>query len=94
VDSDSGQVVTSQPGASMIDDMGFGGMQKDIFFAGTEFLDVFRERDSSHVEHIGHVPTAFRAKTGLFVPELNRFYLGVPHHGAKNAELRIYEVQP
>ncbi len=94
VDSDSGQIVTSQPGASMIDDMGFGGTQKDIFFAGTEFLDVFQERDPSHVEHIGHVPTAFRAKTGLFVPELNRFYLGVPHHGVKNAELRIYEVQP
>jgi DNA-binding beta-propeller fold protein YncE len=94
VDSDSGQIVTSQPAASMIDDMGFGGTHKDIFFAGTEFLDVFQEHDPSHVEHIGHVPTAFRAKTGLFVPELNRFYLGVPHHGAKNAELRIYEVQP
>jgi hypothetical protein len=94
VDSDSGQVVTSQAAASMIDDMGFGGTDKDIFFAGTEFLDVFQEHDPSHVEHIGHVPTAFRAKTGLFVPELNRFYLGVPHHGAKSAELRIYEVQP
>jgi DNA-binding beta-propeller fold protein YncE len=94
VDSDSGQVVNSQAGSSMIDDMGFDAAHKNIFFAGTEFLDVYQERDPSNVEHIGHVPTAFRAKTGVFVPDLNRYYLGVPHHGAKSAELRIYEVQP
>jgi WD40 repeat protein len=93
LDSDSGQVVMSQPAASMIDDMGFGGAHKDIFFAGTEFLDVFQERDSNHVELIGHIPTSFRAKTGLFVPELNRFYLGVPLHEAHSAELRIYQVE-
>jgi DNA-binding beta-propeller fold protein YncE len=94
LDSDSGRVITSQPAASMIDDMGFDDTHKEIFFAGTEFLDVFQERDSNHVERVGHIPTAFRAKTGLFVPELNRFYLGVPYHNGKSAELRIYEVQP
>ncbi len=94
VDSDSGKVVANQPGASMIDDMGFDAAHKLIFFAGTEFLDVFRERDADHVEQIGHVATGFRAKTGLFVPELNRYYLGVPHHETKSAELRIYQVEP
>jgi sugar lactone lactonase YvrE len=94
VDSNSGQVVTSQPAASMIDDMGFDGADKHIFFAGTEFLDVFQERDASHVELIEHIPTGFRAKTGIFVPELSRYYLGVPHHETKIAELRIYEVKP
>jgi DNA-binding beta-propeller fold protein YncE len=94
VDSDSGKIVSSQAGSSMIDDMGFDGAHNKIFCAGTEFLDVYQETDPGHVEHIGHVPTAFRAKTGVFVPDLNRFYLGVPHHGAKSAELRIYEVQP
>jgi WD40 repeat protein len=94
MDSNSGKVVTTQPAASMIDDMGFDVAHKLIFFAGTEFLDVFQERDANHFELIGHVPTAFRAKTGIFVPELNRYYLGVPHHETKTAELRIYEVAP
>lgn len=94
VDSNSGQVVANEPGASMIDDMGFDAAHKLIFFAGTETLDVFRERDADHVELVGHVATAFRAKTGLYVPELNRYYLGVPHHESKSAELRIYDVQP
>jgi WD40 repeat protein len=94
VDSNSGQVVANQPGASMIDDMGFDSSHKLIFFAATECLDVFQERDADHVERIGHVPTAFRAKTGIYVPELNRYYLGVPHHETKSAELRIYDVTP
>jgi WD40 repeat protein len=94
VDSNSGQVVANETGASMIDDMGFDAAHKLIFFAGTETLDVFRERDADHVELVGHVATAFRAKTGLYVPELNRYYLGVPHHESKSAELRIYDVQP
>lgn len=94
VNSDSGQIVSSQAGGSMIDDMSFDPVRKIIFFAGTEFLDVYHESDPSHVEHTGHVPTAFRAKTGLFVQELSRFYLGVPHHEGNSAELRIYQVQP
>jgi hypothetical protein len=28
------------------------------------------------------------------VPEWNRYYLGVPHHAGKDAEVRVYEVQP
>jgi DNA-binding beta-propeller fold protein YncE len=94
IDSNSGQVVANQPGAAMIDDMGFDSAHKLVFFAATEFLDVYQERDPDHVEQIAHVPTAFRAKTGIFVPELNRYYLGVPHHETKSAELRIYEVTP
>ena len=94
IDSSSGKVVTTQPAASMIDDMGFDAAHKLIFFAGTEFLDVFQEHDADHFELVGHVPTAFRAKTGIFVPELNCYYLGVPHHETKTAELRIYDVAP
>jgi hypothetical protein len=28
------------------------------------------------------------------VPELNRYYLAVPHHENKDAEVRVYEIQP
>jgi WD40 repeat protein len=94
IDSNSGQVVANQSGASMIDDMGFDAAHKFVFFAGTELLYVFQERDGDHVELVSKVPTAFRAKTGIFVPELNRYYLGVPHHETKSAELRIYDVTP
>jgi len=94
VDSDSGKVVTSYPAAAMIDDLAYDSQSKRIYFAGTEFMDVFHETDPDHYDRIGHIATAFRAKTGVLVPELNRYYLAVPHHEKQTAELRVYEVLP
>jgi DNA-binding beta-propeller fold protein YncE len=91
LDSDSGRVITSVSAPSLVDDMAFDPEQKRIYFAGSEFTDIFEAKDADHVERIGHIPTAFRAKTAILVPELKRFYLAVPHHGAKSAALRIYE---
>ena len=94
LDSDSGKIVTGYPAAAMVDDMAYDGGGKRIYFAGTEFLDVFHEQDADHYDRIGHIPTSFRAKTGVLVPELKRYYLAVPHHEKQTAELRVYEVQP
>lgn len=94
LDSDSGKVVTSVPCVSMVDDMSYDPGQKRIYIAGTDFVDVFQQRDADHYEQIGHVPGSFRAKTALLVPELNRYYLAVPHHGDQAAEVRVYKVQP
>jgi DNA-binding beta-propeller fold protein YncE len=91
LDSDSGKVITSMPAAALVDDMAFSPEQKRIYFAGSEFTDVFEVKDADHLERIGHIPTAFRAKTAILVPELNRFYLAVPHHGTKTAAVRVYE---
>jgi hypothetical protein len=92
VDTDSGKIVGRFPAAAMVDDMSYDGASKRIYFAGTEFLDVFLEKDADHYDRIGHIATAFRAKTGVLVPELKRYYLAVPHHEKQVSELRVYEV--
>jgi WD40 repeat protein len=94
MDSDSGKIVTSYPAAAMVDDMAYDGGGKRIYFAGSEFLDVFHQQDADHYHHIAHIATSFRAKTGVLVPELSRYYLAVPHHEKQTAELRVYEVSP
>jgi WD40 repeat protein len=94
LDSDTGKVITSVDAAAMVDDACLSAVQKRIYFAGTEFTDVFEIKDADHVERIGHLPTAFRAKTAILVPELNKYYLAVPHHEKQVAELRVYEVLP
>ena len=94
VNSDSGKVVASMPAAAMVDDMAYDGQRKRIYFAGTLFTDVFQQSDADHYEQIGHIPTSFRAKTAILVPELNRFYLAVPHHQKQAAEIRVYNVLP
>jgi DNA-binding beta-propeller fold protein YncE len=94
LDSDSGKVVTSIPCVALNDDMVYDSGSKRIYIAGSEFIDVFQENDADHYAQIGHIPGAFRAKTALLVPELKRYYLAVPHHGAKEAEVRVYKVLP
>jgi hypothetical protein len=94
LNSDSGRVVANYPAAAMVDDMAYDSQHKRIYFAGTEFLDVFQQTDPDHYDHIGHIPTAFRAKTAVLIPELNKYYLAIPHHEKQVAELRVYEVLP
>jgi DNA-binding beta-propeller fold protein YncE len=94
LDSDSGKIVSSVPAAAMVDDMAYDPQRKRLFFAGTLFIDVFQQSDPDHYIQIGHIPTSFRAKTAILVPELNHFYLGVPHHEKQTAEIRVYNVLP
>jgi WD40 repeat protein len=92
IDSDSGKIITSMAAPAMVDDMPYSPDQKRVYFAGTMFTDVFEQKDADHYEKIGHIPTAFRAKTAILVPKLNRYYVAVPHHGAAPAAVRVYEV--
>ncbi len=92
LDSESGIVVTAVPCVGLADDMVYDAGQKRIYVAGDSFINVFIQRDADHYDLIGKIPTRFRAKTAILVPELKRYYLAVPHHGNKSAEVRVYEV--
>jgi DNA-binding beta-propeller fold protein YncE len=94
LDTESGKVVSRLPGAAMVDDMAYDSSRKRVYFAGTLFIDVFQQTDADHYVSIGHIPTSFRAKTAILIPELNRYYLGVPHHQNQTAEVRVYSVLP
>jgi DNA-binding beta-propeller fold protein YncE len=72
VDSESGKIVSSYDAAPMVDDMAYDSQRKRVYFAGSEFLDVFHQNDADHYDHVAQIPTSFRAKTGTFVPELVR----------------------
>jgi DNA-binding beta-propeller fold protein YncE len=94
LDTDSGNVVTSLPSVEMSHDMAYDPGKKRIYLAGTEFVDVFQQKDADHYELIGHIPTAFRARTAMLLPDLNRYYLAVPQHEGQIAEVRVYKVLP
>lgn len=94
LDSDSGKIIASLPAVSAVDDVAYSSKQKRIYYAGSEFLDVFQQKDADHYEQIGHVPTSFRAHTGTYSEELGRYYLGIPAHEGKQAEIRIYAPKP
>lgn len=94
LNSDSGKTIASLPAVGMVDDMSYDAKQKRIYLAGDQFVDVFQQKDADHYALLGRVPGSFRAKTAILIPELNRYYLAVPHHENKDAEVRVYDVQP
>jgi len=54
----------------------------------TETTTVFEQEDADHYKHLADVPTGFRAKTSIFVPELNRLYVAVSGKGKANRQAR------
>src|SRR5216684_7164182 len=93
--TDTGKVVASLPCVGVNSDMSFDVSRKRIYVTGSEMASVFEQRDADHYQHIAEVPTAYRAKSSIFVPELKRLYIAVSGKGKPDAklELQIYEVQ-
>jgi hypothetical protein len=94
--TDNGKVVTSFPCVGVNDDMTFDRARKRIYVTGDGATSVFAQRDADHYEHISDVPTAYRAKTSLFVSELNRLYIAASGGDKADAEvaIQIYQVMP
>ena len=55
-------------------------------------LFVFHSDGQGHYKLLAKVPTAPRAKTALFVPEINRVFVSVPHF-EKEARVLVFQVQ-
>jgi hypothetical protein len=87
-------VIASLPAVGMVDDMAYDADKKRLYLAGDGFVDIFSQQDADHYALLARIPGGFRAKTGILVPELNRYYLAVPRHGNTDAKVNIYEVQP
>ena len=95
-DTDTGKIVTSVPISAFNDDMWFDAARKRIYLSGSETTTVLAQKDADHYEFVADVKTGFRAKTSLYVPQLNRFYAAVSGKGKPDAQLavEVFDVQP
>lgn len=95
LDTESGKEVASYPTVGDADDAFYDAARKRVYISGGEgFIDVFDQRSPNDYQATGRISTASGARTSLFVPELNRLYLAVPHRGSQDAEVRVYEARP
>jgi DNA-binding beta-propeller fold protein YncE len=94
--TDTGKVVLDLPCVGVNDDMTFDTKRKRLYITGDGATSVFEQRDADHYVHIVDVPTGYRAKTSLYVPELNRLYINLSGGDKPDAQvgLAIYQVQP
>ncbi len=76
------------------DDLFYDAGRKRLYVTGGEgFIDVFQNQDANRFTRIAHVASAAGARTSLFIPDLNRLYLAVPHRGAQKASIWVYEIR-
>jgi DNA-binding beta-propeller fold protein YncE len=93
-DTNTGKAAASFDIVGDTDDLFYDPARNRVYVSGGEgFLDVFQGQDANHFVRLAHIATAAGARTSLFVPELARLYLAVPHRGAQKAEIRIYEAR-
>lgn len=92
-DTTTGKEVGSFNIVGDTDDLFYDGARKRLYVSGGEgFLDVFQNSDANTFTRVGHIATAAGARTSLFVPDLNRLFLAVPHRGSQRAEIRVYDI--
>ena len=93
-DTRSFKKVADFPAVGLLDGMFFDARRKRLYVTGGEgFIDVFQQRDADHYAPLARILTRPIARTSLFVPELNRYYVAIPRKDKEPAEIRVYEPQ-
>lgn len=94
-DTETGKVAASIKSVGDVDDIFYDAAHKMIFVIGGEgYIDIFSQKDADDYQFLTRIPTPAGARTGLWVSELNRLYVAVPHQGTQEAEIQVYELQP
>lgn len=91
LDTTSGKIVARVPGVRQADDVWYDGTHRRIYVSGgAGAITVVAQEDPDHYRALAPVTTPSGGRTSLWLPELNRFYLGVWGRGGAAEELRIY----
>jgi DNA-binding beta-propeller fold protein YncE len=81
MDMDTGKVIQVLDSVGGADEIFYDASTGRIYFSGsTGTIAVFKEQDPDHYELLGKVPTGALGKSGLWIPELKRYYSAVPKH--------------
>jgi len=97
VNSDNGQEVTSLDVADYVDDLAYDAAHHRLYVpggGGTGAVTVVAQRGADKYEVVATVPTKPGAKTARFVPELNKYYVGVPAKDGQPAQILVFDVAP
>jgi len=97
LNTDSGKVVASLPGAADTDDMAYDATRKRIYLpSGEGFIFVYQQIDPDRYERIAKIPSAIGARTSAYYGQVgkhNSLYVAVPARSNRAAELWVYETR-
>jgi len=92
LDTPSAKEITVLPITKGVDDLVFDPAKKRLYASCDGNVDVYEQSDADTYKSLGEVATGALARTALLVPQLNRYFVAVPQHGASSAEIQVFEV--
>jgi DNA-binding beta-propeller fold protein YncE len=93
-DIDAGKLVTTVPIGGDTDDLFFDRERKRLYVVcGEGRVDVLRPEGADRYAVEASIKTAPRARTGLFVPEMNKLFVAAPLEGSAAARVLVYQVK-
>jgi len=95
-DTTTGHRLSQTPCVGDADDLFYDTAHQHLYIIGGEgFVDVFRPSENGVGPNLlARVPTAFRARTGLHIPELSLLAIAVPHTTNGAAALLLFRTNP
>jgi DNA-binding beta-propeller fold protein YncE len=97
VDSDTGKEVTSLEVADTVDDLSYDAAHHRLYVpggGGQGAVTVIEQQGADNYRVIATIPTKPGAKTARLVPELNKYYVGVPAREKQEAQILVFDVAP
>ena len=93
--TETGTAIASLNISAEADGIGYDAGRKRLYIScGEGWIDVIQQNDADHYQLQERLPTVKGAGTSLFVPQLERLFLGVPQVDGQSASIRIYQPRP
>ena len=97
VNADTGKEVTSLDVADYVDDLAYDAAHHRLYVpggGGEGAVSVVEQRSADDYKLVATIPTNPGAKTARLVPELNKYYVGVPAKDKQPAQILVFDVAP
>lgn len=97
LDTETGKEVKSLNVADRVDDLAYDSANHRLYLSGgggDGAITVVQQRDADNYEVIATIPTKPGAKTARFIPELHKYYVGVPSKEKQEAQILVFDVTP
>jgi len=97
VNADNGKQVASLDVADYVDDLAYDAAHHRLYIpggGGNGAVTVVEQHGADDYKIVATIPTKPGAKTARLVPELNKYYVGVPAKDAQPAQILVFDVAP
>ena len=97
LDSDTGRLIASLPGADDTDDMWYDATRRRIYEpSGEGFIFVFQQVTPDIYDRVARIPTPIGARTSAYFGQVgkhNSLYVAVPPRANRGAEMWLFETR-